>query len=296
MLFLYNQSFVVNCLNFLRYMSGSVQPTVEEIQQETAKFHAINDARSKEDEYVHDVYNEIAQHFSKTRYKPWPIVEEFLTQMEPHSIGVDVGCGNGKYVNINPKLFIIGSDFSTGLINQAKILHKDEISNDLIVADGLNLPHGDSKFDFAISIAVIHHFSSKERRVNAIVEILRTLKKGGKALIYCWALEQENSRRGYHEGMDPDVLVPWVLPVQQPKKQKKKKSRSNQNEETDEQKNSDNVAEPAESEPTPKPETKMRFYHLYKKGELSADCEAAGGCLVRDGYERDNWWSIVEKV
>lgn len=280
-------------------MSGSVQPTAEEIQNETQRFHSLADEKSKENEYVHDVYNEIAQHFSKTRYKPWPIVQEFLTEMPQYSMGIDVGCGNGKYLNINPKLFLIGSDFSTGLINQAQILHKGEDSNDTIVADGLNLPHADEKFDFAISIAVIHHFSSKERRVNAIVEILRTLKKGGKALIYCWALEQENSRRGYHEGMDPDVLVPWVLPISQPKKKKTRKIKNIKKGE----KGIASVVEEIEPEIQPqlqpeivKPDTKMRFYHLYKKGELSSDCELAGGRLIKDGYERDNWWSIVEKL
>lgn len=279
-------------------MSGSVQPTPEEIDSETQRFHSLSDEKSKENEYVHDVYNEIAQHFSKTRYKPWPIVEEFLTHMDEYSIGVDVGCGNGKYLNINPKLFIIGSDFSTGLINQAQMLHQSELSNDIMVADGLNLPHANDTFDFAISIAVIHHFSSKERRVEAIVEILRTLKKGGKALIYCWALEQENSRRGYHEGMDPDVLVPWVLPVSQPKKKKTKKMKKTKKGETHAQPVEEEEEEETK-EPEPelvKPETKMRFYHLYKKGELSSDCESAGGLLVKEGYERDNWWSIVKKI
>ena len=34
---------------------------------------------------------------------------------------------------------------------------------------------------------------------------------GGKALIYVWALEQKNSRRGWDENSAQDVFVPWVL-------------------------------------------------------------------------------------
>ena len=81
---------------------------------------AIADPREREAHFVHDVYNEIAPHFSQTRYKPWPIVEEFLLSREDHSIGIDVGCGNGKYLAVNPKLCIIGSDRSIGLIECAK--------------------------------------------------------------------------------------------------------------------------------------------------------------------------------
>jgi len=91
--------------------------------------------------------------------------------------------------------------------------------HEALVADALDLPHPCSKFDFAISIAVIHHFSSQERRVAAIKSILLTLKPitgnesetGGKALIYVWALEQESSRRGWGENSAQDVFVPWVM-------------------------------------------------------------------------------------
>ena len=41
-----------------------------------------------------------------------------------------------------------------------------------------------------ISIAVIHHFSTPERRKEAIAELLRIVKPGGKVLIFVWAMEQ----------------------------------------------------------------------------------------------------------
>lgn len=263
-------------------MSGKLQPTEEEIHQETLRFHSRPTPVVKESEFVHDVYNEIAQHFSQTRYKPWPIVQEFLETRPSKSIGVDVGCGNGKYVAVNPDLFIIGSDYSTGLIDQAVQLHRGEKCNDLMVADGLNLPHNSNTFDFAISIAVIHHFADEERRISAIAEILRVLEKGGQTLIYCWALEQEKSRRGYKEGMEQDVLVPWVL-VKKGKRSKK----NGKKEQKEQDKGQDGDDQPP---------VKMRYYHLYKRGELTENAIKAGGKVVRDGYERDNWWVVVEKV
>ena len=48
-----------------------------------------------------------------------------------------------------------------------------------------------SSFDACISIAVIHHLSTMERRANAIKELLRIVKPRGYVLIYVWALEQD---------------------------------------------------------------------------------------------------------
>ncbi|KAG7829074.1 hypothetical protein KL920_002867 [Ogataea angusta] len=237
-------------------MSGKIQPSQEEIELETRRFKSTATPELQERLYVHSVYNDIAQHFSQTRYKPWPMVAQFLGSIPDYSLGVDVGCGNGKYLTVNPKLYIVGSDYSTGLLDQAVQLHQKEF-NDLVVADGMMLPHESRRFDFAVSIAVVHHFSTKERRVAAIREILRVVRCGGRALVYCWALEQEKSRRGYREGMEQDILVPWV---------------------------------------TKDGTTRMRYYHLYKKGELEEDCVAAGGRVVQSGYEKDNWWVIVEPI
>jgi tRNA (uracil-5-)-methyltransferase TRM9 len=36
------------------------------------------------------------------------------------------------------------------------------------------------------------------------------MQNGGKVLLYVWALEQKGSRRGWHEGNEQDVMVPWV--------------------------------------------------------------------------------------
>ena len=136
-----------------------------------------------------------------------------------------------------------------------------------VVADILSLPHPDSFFDFAISIAVIHHLSTPERRVGAIREILRTLKPasdtvpGGKALIYVWALEQKDSRRGWDKGDQQDRMVPWVI----------KGTAS------------------AGSEP----QVFHRYYHLSQASELEQDINDAGGHVLDSGYEKDNWWAIA---
>ena len=44
-----------------------------------------------EAEHVHRVYDEIAPHFSHTRYKPWPKVAAFLARLPANSIVADIG-------------------------------------------------------------------------------------------------------------------------------------------------------------------------------------------------------------
>ena len=233
------------------------------------------DSEYYEEQNVHQVYEQIALHFSSTRYKPWPIVEQFLKDLPDGSVGLDVGCGNGKYLAVNPKVFIIGSDRSTSLARIAS-QHQPHTS---IVADNLSLPHRHSVFDFVISIAVIHHLSTAERRIQAVAAVLDVLRPhsravgecyeghcgGGRALIYVWALEQKNSRRGWDKGDEQDVMVPWVLT----QKNTERDSRESQ--------------------------TFNRYYHLYREGELEHDILEAGGLVLDSGYEKDNWWAIATR-
>lgn len=155
--------------------------------------------------------------------------------------------------------------------NLARIAVKHQ-PHSTIVADILNLPHPDSFFDFALSIAVIHHLSTPDRRIQAIREILRTLKPampdapGGKALLYVWALEQKSSRRGWDKGDQQDVMVPWVM----------KQS-------------------PSQGDSGGSPKVFHRYYHLFEEMELERDIKAAGGLILESGYDRDNWWAIATR-
>ena len=90
-----------------------------------------------EQQHVHEVYEQIASHFSSTRYKPWPIVESFLKSQASGSVGLDVGCGNGKYLTVNRDVFIVGSDRSSNLVQIASH-HEPHAA---VVADTLALPH-----------------------------------------------------------------------------------------------------------------------------------------------------------
>ena len=59
----------------------------------------------------------------------------------------------------------------------------------MAVADITNIPIRSCVLDYAISIAVVHHLSTEERRIQAIGEMLRIVKKQGEILVYVWAFE-----------------------------------------------------------------------------------------------------------
>ena len=130
----------------------------------------------------------------RVAHKPWPNVTNCLLQLEPYSLVADIGCGDGKYLNLNKSIMTIGCDRSTSLCNLAAIKYQPFESvcdrNQLAVCDNLALPFRSQMFDAVISIGVVHHFSSPKRRVQAVKELVRILRPGGKIMIYVWAMEQ----------------------------------------------------------------------------------------------------------
>lgn len=66
-----------------------------------------------EDTHVHDVYENVALHFSETRSKPWPNVLKFVNSLEAGSVLVDVGCGNGKYLGENNNIYDVSIETYT---------------------------------------------------------------------------------------------------------------------------------------------------------------------------------------
>ena len=64
-----------------------------EEEGDSAQLRREREARSIaiEKAYVHDVYEQISQHISDSRYRAWPRVKQFLQELEPGSIVCDVG-------------------------------------------------------------------------------------------------------------------------------------------------------------------------------------------------------------
>ncbi|KAJ3906444.1 hypothetical protein F5879DRAFT_1069556 [Lentinula edodes] len=263
------------------------------------------DPLAYEEKHVHSVYEQIAPHFSSTRYKPWPVIAAFLSNIPPGWVGLDSGTGNGKYLPLpaeNPsRVWTVGLDHSLNLLKIAR--NAGGVYQEVVRGNILDQPWRKNSFDYAISIATIHHLATYERRKQAIqvghsnlndivlmTSIQRLLQAvspwHGRILIYVWAVEQDDlSKRQIPVVDDPhavgqsgkDVFVPWVL------------------------------SSSADSEKLQAEQVFNRYYHMFAKGELEQlvseaakelglhvglKSESAGACrgidFEQDGWERSN--------
>lgn len=210
-----------------------------------------------EQKYVHNVYDTIAEEFHHSRYALWPCVTQFLDTLPEKSVVLDVGCGNGKYLSYRAgDLVMHGCDTCQTLINISRQRHPPAI---LTRADCLDLPYPESTFDAVISIAVMHHLSTSDRRSQFMSEIHRVLKPGAPALITTWASTMNDPRKENAwtsaSVNSNDYFVPW--------------------------KNNNN-----------------RYYHLFEKHEVLYYAQDVFPSTTQDDiyFEKDNWVLRVAKV
>ncbi|KAF8810129.1 S-adenosyl-L-methionine-dependent methyltransferase [Phlegmacium glaucopus] len=251
-----------------------------------------------EDLNVHAIYDEIAPHFASTRYKPWPIIAKFLNSLCTGWVGLDSGTGNGKYLPLpldRPgDVWTIGLDRSKNLLDIARTAGMTGIRREVVWGNVLDNPWRTGIFDYAISIATIHHLATHERRRLAIQRLIQSVSPShGRVLVYVWAIEQDElSKRKVIADEEPpplrgkDVVVPWVLSKELGMREKQS------------------------SEKDKEPQIFNRYYHMFAKGELSGlVMEAAqelglhvgpkpgsgdeglkGLEIVQDGWERSNYY------
>ncbi|KAF8377266.1 hypothetical protein HHK36_030641 [Tetracentron sinense] len=174
---------------------SQMQQSVQLNEEQTRSSLSVKSTPDIEQKYVHRVYDAIAPHFSSTRFAKWPKVATFLNSLPSGSLVLDAGCGNGKYLGLNPDCFFVGCDISAPLISICA-----GRGQEVMVADAVNLPYRTGFGDAAISIAVLHHLSTESRRKKAIDELVRVVRKGGLVLITVWAVEQE----------DRSLLTKWT--------------------------------------------------------------------------------------
>jgi ubiquinone/menaquinone biosynthesis C-methylase UbiE len=201
---------------------------------------------------VRNTYNTIANHFSDTRFKVWTCTREFLNNVSPSSNGLEVGCGNGKNMIYRDDINMCGIDICDKFVDMCKKKNLNVIQGDM-----LKLPYNNEQFDFVMSIAVLHHLDSEEKRIQALNEMFRVCKKDGKIFILVWAFEQEESSK--RKFKSKDEMVSWF-------------SREDGN-------------------------TYYRYYHLYSKDELNEEFQKTRNDfrIIKSFYEMGNWGLIIEK-
>ena len=155
-----------------------------------------------ENTHVKDVYNKIAKPFDMTRNVLWSHITSFIKDIPDYSLVADIGCGNGKNMMLNKNCEFIGIDFTESFTNICSNKNLE-----VVTSDALKIPYRSGLFDYVISIAVIHHLSTPEKRLECILEMIRITKSGGLIYILVWAFEQEaDSKRKF---TTQDELIPW---------------------------------------------------------------------------------------
>ena len=152
--------------------------------------------------YVHDIYEKISKEFDITRTYHWSAVKNFLNELPSNSYGIDIGCGNGRNMLYREDLVMDGIDKCNNLVEICK-----NKGLNVKIGDAMNILEKNNTYDFALSIAVIHHLSNSKRRAKAFLEMIRIIKKGGVGLMSVWSLEQpKSSKREFNLG---DNIVKW---------------------------------------------------------------------------------------
>ncbi|CAK1544752.1 unnamed protein product [Leptosia nina] len=243
-----------------------------------------------EELHVHQVYEQIAGHFSTTRHKRWPRVDEFLHSVSPGAVLLDLGAGNGKNILNRNDILQIAGERSSGLLLECAGHTQSIPGAQCVRLDLLHTPLRDECADAIICIAVIHHLSSAARRRQAVSTISRLLRPGGRALITVWAKDQSKSNYlaqnkenhdtnlvtmvgglnlPVHENRTQfrhsDLLVPWKLRKVEDKK------------------------------PLKTSDTFLRYYHVFEEGELVQLCEMPHLEIESSFYEEGNWCVVCKK-
>lgn len=210
-----------------------------------------------EQKYVYDTYKHIADEFSDSRAYLWESVKTFMTRLPPYSHVLEVGCGNGKNLALPKRkdLLLSGCDLTHKFCEMTT-----QKGFDCPQVNNMYLPYRDNSFDYLLSIAVIHHLSQEERRMQCVREMVRILKPRGELLLQVWAKEQPpESRRHFSED---DNLVSWINPA--------------------------------------KTKTAKRFYHVFSEHELTRLLQPLVDkhkiTIMKEWYEVGNWVVLIKKI
>lgn len=116
------------------------------------------------------------------------IIEALYVEFKDYESILDVGAGTGRFVKLLQELGleIVGIDISKKMLQKAV---NKKVKN-LILADALDLPFGDSAFGCSMSIRVLHLI--KDWR-SALKEIGRVTEKAFFSILYEWPQKTPNS-------------------------------------------------------------------------------------------------------
>jgi len=205
--------------------------------------------------HVRDTYERIADHFAQTRAYPWPEVEQFLETAPTGSLGLDLGCGNGRHLApvATRAEHVVGLDASRALLAEASTRAADDGVADrttLVTGDAARVPLRADSVTIAVYIATLHHLPKRAQRRASLDELARVLDSDGRALVSAWSTAHD--RFDAEDGFD--TTVDWTLPGG---------------------------------------EVVDRFYHIYDPAEFRADLDASDLVVDEEMVSSGNCYAEV---
>ncbi|NMC51949.1 class I SAM-dependent methyltransferase [Candidatus Kuenenbacteria bacterium] len=140
-------------------------------------------------------YEMIAADFSATRNRVWPEMEILVKKyVKPGMKVLDLGCGNGRLLEVLPEVEYWGVDVSEGLVGEAEDKLKTQnskLKTVFRVLDMLELEKlGEKNFDVVFMFASLNHIAGEENRLKVLEEIKKILKPGGVVVMTNWNMWQ----------------------------------------------------------------------------------------------------------
>ena len=235
--------------------------------------------------FIYD--KELARDYDLKRKKPWSALASFLNYLKTkdyHLDGkiLDLGCGNGRNLELFKSNYLIGIDNSLEFLKIAKERKfHDKLNPQFILSDMKVLPLRPNSIDTIFSIAALHHIERVQNRQLLINQLYKILRKSGLLLITVWRRYQKRFRDYFiidhlkrifslkfkqlqkDQGLEDfgDILIPWNV--------------ANLN------------------------KTYERYYHLYTKAEIKRSFSSFKKlelCKLGGPNKSDNFFALFIKI
>ena len=158
----------------------------------------------QENQYVKNVYTQIAKDFDNTRGYSWSWVRSFIANyINKGDIVYDIGCGNGRNMMLYRQAKFIGLDNCPEFV---EICAKKGL--EAVIGDMCELPFDDDSADAVMCVASFHHLLNNTRRKMALLEMARVCKADGHIIISVWSIQQPEKTRRVFKNYG-DTIVKW---------------------------------------------------------------------------------------
>ena len=134
-------------------------------------------------------FDEVAARYDETL--PPHVVEHYLEKRTgflldhcpPPARVLDVGCGTGALAARLARrgYQLVGLDPSEGML---EVMRKRAPAIEAVRGSGTEIPFGEGRFDLSLSVATMHHIADPAAVRQALAEMVRVVKPGGKVVVW----------------------------------------------------------------------------------------------------------------